>query len=213
MARTQMVAARAEASAIRAQFNPHFVFNTLHSLMLLIRAEPETAERAIEDVAALIRYAASLQRRSRDAVPLKEELAIVRRYLALEKLRLAERLDERWQVADGLDDTGVPPFTIQTLVENAVRHGIADAPAGGVVSVTVGREHDGVRIEVADNGVGARDDHVTAEERGLDLLRRRLELLYGDRASLAWTTAPGQGFTAVVRLPAVAAAPQGDTRP
>ncbi len=101
-AREAMLRAEAELSALRAQFNPHFVFNTLHSLMLLVRADPESAERAIEDVAALIRYASVLQRKGVDAVPLEEELDIARRYVALEQLRLQARLRVEWDIASGI---------------------------------------------------------------------------------------------------------------
>ena len=128
LAREAMLRAEAESKALRAQFNPHFVFNTLHSLMLLVRAEPDAAERAIEDVAALIRYASVLQRKGVDAVALETEVDIARRYAALEKLRLQERLTVVWDIPDELGRCAIPAFSIQSLLENAVKHGISPRP-------------------------------------------------------------------------------------
>ena len=130
-AREAVLRAEAEAKAVRAQFNPHFVFNTLHSLMLLVRADPVAAERAIEDVAELIRYASALERRDQDVVPLGQELEIARRYMGLEALRLADRMTIEWDVDSELETVPVPPFALQTLLENAIKHGIAPKEEGG----------------------------------------------------------------------------------
>lgn len=201
-AREAMLRAQAEAKTLRAQFNPHFVFNTLHSLMLLVRADPAAAERAIEDVATLIRYASILQRRGVDTVPLFKELAVARRYVALEGLRLEDRLRVSWEVEDGLDDVGVPAFAVQTLVENAIKHGLEPRPAGGLVAITAERAEGGLLLRVEDDGEGAEPAAVvSAEGHGLQLLEARLRALYGGEASVRWRTAPGDGFTAEVRLP------------
>lgn len=202
-ARESVLRAEAEARAIRAQFNPHFVFNTLHSLMLLVRADPGQAERAIEDVATLIRYASIIQRRDLDAVPLAKELEIARRYVALERLRLGDRLEVGWRIDLDPESVTVPAFTLQTLVENAIKHGIEPVPEGGRVEVTLRSDHETVSLTVRDDGRGARpEEALDAKGRGLDLLRGRLETRYGDRSSLAWETAPGEGFRVEVRLPA-----------
>jgi hypothetical protein len=134
VAREAALRAEAEAKAIRAQFNPHFVFNTLHSLMLLVRADPATAERAIEDVATLIRYASILQRTDVDAVPLAKELEVARRYVALEKLRLEDRLCVTWAIDVEPGELTIPAFALQTLIENAIRHGLEPKPKGGAGS-------------------------------------------------------------------------------
>lgn len=200
-----MLRAQAEAKSLRSQFNPHFVFNTLHSLMLLVRADPATAERAIEDVAELIRYASVLQRRDVDLVPLAKELAVARRYLALEKLRLEERLGAEWQVEVDPERVMVPAFALQTLLDNAVRHGLETRPEGGTVTVRAVRSGATLELTVSDDGEGADPAAVEAAAgHGLQLLARRLGALYGDDASLRWTTAPGEGFTAKVCFPAAA---------
>jgi len=207
-AREAMLRAQAEAKSLRAQFNPHFVFNTLHSLMLLVRADPATAERAIEDVAELIRYASVLQRRDVDLVPLAKELEVARRYVALERLRLEDRLRVVWEVE--VDPAGVlvPAFALQTLLDNAVRHGLETRPEGGTITVGADAHDDVLALTVADDGEGARPEVVAmAAGHGLQLLARRLEALYGDVASVSWTTAPGQGFTATVRFPLSAPQP------
>jgi hypothetical protein len=205
-AREAMLRAQAEARALRAQFNPHFVFNTLHSLMLLVRADPPTAERAIEDVAALIRYASILQRRGVDAVPLGQELEIARRYAALEKLRLADRLQVEWDVAPSLEGYGVPALSLQTLLENAIKHGVSPRPEGGAVRVRADIEDGVMVLVVQDDGNGA-DPQVVAAARdgGLSLLEQRLDAVYGADAGLRWRTAPGEGFAVTVRVPAAPA--------
>lgn len=201
-AREAMLRAQAEATAVRARFNPHFVFNTLHSLLLLVRAEPETAERAIEDVAALIRYASRLEKEELDQVPLEEEMAFARRYLALEELRLADRLRVSWDVDESLGRTRVPAFSLQTLLENAVKHGVAPRPSGGMVRVGAVREDGVVVLSVEDDGAGA--DAAEVDEsggRGLRLLRERVRVLYGGEGRMSWRTRPGAGFRAEIRVP------------
>ncbi|HSG47561.1 MAG TPA: histidine kinase, partial [Longimicrobiales bacterium] len=196
-AREAMLRAQAEAKALRAQFNPHFVFNTLHSLMLLVRADPPAAERAIEDVATLIRYASILQRREVDVVPLVKELAVAQRYLGLEQLRLEDRLRVEFDVEVEPERVSLPAFALQTLLDNAVRHGMEPHPEGGVVRVSIRRDGERLVLTVADDGAGADPSTVSAaRNHGLDLLTRRLDALYGEEASLAWETAPGHGFTA-----------------
>jgi signal transduction histidine kinase len=202
LAREAVLRAEAEAKAVRAQFNPHFVFNTLHSLMLLVRADPAAAERAIEDVAALIRYASILERRDLDAVPLGQELEIARRYLGLEELRLSDRFTMSWDIEPELETVAVPPFSLQTLLENAIKHGIAPKEEGGRIEARIHAEEGVLVIEVEDDGLGAPPDTVRAAEgKGLSLLARRLETAFGGSASLTWNTSPGKGFSALVRLP------------
>lgn len=194
--------AEAEAKALRAQFNPHFVLNTLHSLMVLVREEPETAERAIEDVGELIRYAACLERCDRDTVPLGEEIEIAKRYLGLERLRLGNRLEVSWEITSEPEPYCVPSFSLQSLLENAIKHGLSPRPEGGTVQIRIGVEDRHLVLSVTDDGMGAEPGAVMGGEgRGLGLLARRLSALYGRGASLTWNTAPGQGFSAEVVIP------------
>lgn len=202
-ARGAVLRAEAEARAVRAQFNPHFVFNTLHSLMLLVRADPEMAERAIEDVATLIRYASIVQRRDLDAVPLTKELEVVRRYVGLEQLRLGARLRVEWDTSLDPAAVTIPAFALQTLVENAIKHGVE--PVDGDVHVRVSIASDGttLTITVSDDGAGADPRGVEAAPgRGLGLLRRRLELRHPEQSHLEWETSPGDGFRVRLAVPA-----------
>jgi signal transduction histidine kinase len=201
-AREAVLRAEAEAKAVRAQFNPHFLFNTLHSLMLLVRADPAAAERAIEDVAELIRYASALERRDQDAVPLAQELEIARRYLSLESLRLSERLRIVWEIDPDLEAVTVPAFSLQTLLENAIKHGIAPKAEGGTIRIEARRDGDVLEVSVEDDGLGANPEKVHgAEGRGLSLLRSRVSALFGEAGTLRWQTKPGAGFSARLRVP------------
>jgi len=209
VAQAGMLRAEAEAKALRAQFSPHFIFNVLHSMIQLVRGDPDAAERSIEDMASLIRYGSLLQKRSSDTVPLAVEIAVAKRYLALEQIRLGDRLRATLDVEDGMSDVAVPALTLQTLLENAVKHGISPRPEGGSLHLSVHGEGDGVVLTVQDDGAGA-DAAALADDAGsgLKLLSRRLRNIYGPdtdtgepNASLEWKTAPGAGFTATVRLP------------
>ena len=210
-ARESILRAEAEAKAVRAQFNPHFVFNTLHSLMLLVRADPKAAEQAIEDVASLIRYASVLERRDQDVVPLGEELEIARRYIGLETLRLSDRLRVDWDMDPELERAPVPPFSLQTLLENAIKHGISPKAEGGSITIKIKKDSDHLAISVEDDGMGAESERVQqAQGKGLHLLQRRVSTLFGDTASLTWKTSPDEGFSAFLRLPISGA--RGDDR-
>lgn len=201
-ARQAVLRAQAEAKALRAQFSPHFVFNTLHSLMLLVRADPSTAEQAIEDVAELIRYASTLQRQQIDRVTLSKEIEFARRFIALEKLRLEDRLSVEWEIEDGLSDVFVPAFSLQTLLENSIKHGIAPKPSGGSILIRATSSGGVLELLVEDDGVGADPAQVGANGgSGLHLLEGRLAHIYHGDASLAWKTRVDGGFGATVRVP------------
>lgn len=202
LAHEAVLRAQAEVKALRAQFNPHFVLNTLHSLMILVREEPAVAERAIEDVGELIRYAACLEQCDRDTVPLGEEIEIVERYLALESLRLGDRLAVSWEVPSETKLYRVPSFSLQTLLENAIKHGLSPKPEGGTVRIRIRAGERHLVLSVQDDGMGAEPSAVAdGDGRGLNLLARRLDALYGRGASVRWATAPGGGFAVEVAIP------------
>lgn len=210
-AQVAVLRAQAESKALRAQFNPHFVFNTLHSLMLLVREDPSTAERAIEDVASLIRYASTLERRGQDTVPLGQELEVARKYLALETLRLEDRLEVVWRVDAELQNMAVPAFSLQTLLENAIKHGLSPKPEGGKITIQVSAEGRRMVLTVADDGMGADPGQIAGSGgSGLTLLKHRLAGLYGEAASLAWHTEPGKGFSVMLHWPMAPAAAQAE---
>ncbi len=197
-ARAETLAARSQLAALRAQLNPHFLFNALHTVVQLIPREPKRAGAAAEQVAALLRTAVE---EDRDLLPIAEEWAFVERYLTIERIRFGDRLTARMTLLPGTERALVPSFALQTLVENAVRHGAAPRTEGTAIEVDARRVGSVLEITVRDDGVGA--DPVAIEHRGTGLrrLRERLTALWGSQAALKISTAPTGGFTATLTIP------------
>lgn len=194
--------ARAELQALRAQLNPHFLFNTLHTLIALVRRDPAAAEDAIEQFADLLRYASRVHQERRDEVPLAEEWEFVQNYLALETLRLGGRLQVHATLEEASLECLVPAFCLQPLVENAVRHAVAPRAPGGTIWIDAALANGALALEVRDDGPGATTDAVYRNSRlGLRLVRQRLEALYGARARFEIVTSPGAGFAVRLVLP------------
>ncbi len=188
-ARAEMLRARAELETLRSQLNPHFILNTFHALIGLVRRDPAVAQTALERLGDLLRYGLRVQRENLDLVPLGDEWAFVETYLELERLRLAERLRVGFTAAEGTLEVLVPSFSLQTLVENSVRHTIAPRVGGGRLDIAVRREGDRLSIRVEDEGdgpVGSPPGLPNGGQGvGLRLLRERLQALYGGEAALA----------------------------
>jgi LytS/YehU family sensor histidine kinase len=200
-ARAEVLRASAELAALRSQLNPHFILNTLHTLLGLVRREPALAEQAIERMGDLLRYGLRLHREAIDEVTLREEWGFVESYLELERLRLGERLRLTLEAEDAVLDCLVPAFVLQPLVENAIRHAIAPRATGGRLEVRA-RQADGrLRLEVTDDGPGAPAAALDGGRGlGLRLLRERLEALYAGGALLRLPPA-GAGLRAELDLP------------
>ncbi len=202
-ARAEGLRARAELQALRAQLNPHFLFNTLHSLIALVRKDSEAAEDAIEQFADLLRYASRVHQETRDEVTFGEEWEFVQNYLALESLRIGDRLRVHAAIEDATLESVAPAFCLQPLVENAIRHAVAPRAGGGTIWIGAGLAHGELRLEVRDDGPGADPAAVRSNGRmGLKLVRQRVEALYGDRGRFEFETAPGQGFIVRLSFPA-----------
>lgn len=193
-------AVQAQLRALRAQLNPHFLFNSLHSLSVLVRHEPALAEQAIEHLGDMLRYA--LDDHPAEEVALADEWRFVQHYLALEQLRLGDRLRLEVDLDPDALDLSVPCFTLQPLVENAVRHAVSPRAAGATVRISAQLADAAVVIRVADDGPGA-DPQATRQAPGLGLraLARRLEARYGDRGAFSLDTAPGAGFAVTLTIP------------
>lgn len=167
---------KAELATLRAQINPHFLFNAFNALNAIIPAGAADARRTLVNLADIFRY--SLASKSQ-FVPLDEEMDIVGSYLQIERLRLGDRLSTRLEIDDGVRGQKVPALSIQPLVENAVKHGVSAKAEGGHVSVSAQREGDRLRIDVVDDGPGF--DPLAKPKRGLGLrsVERRLQLCFG----------------------------------
>lgn len=201
--RAEALRARAELQALRAQLNPHFLFNTLHSITALVRNDPSAVEEAMERLARLIRYTTDLDRSSpRDDVPLANELNFVRDYLSLEQLRFGERLCVVEQIDPETLDCTIPALTLQPLVENAVRHGIAPHAGGGTLQLHSHFEESQLVLEIKDDGAGADPgEALSATGLGLRGVRGRLLARYPERGDFEVTSTPGRGFRVRIGLP------------
>ncbi|MFL6199620.1 MAG: sensor histidine kinase [Thermoanaerobaculia bacterium] len=203
-ARAETLRARAELEALRSQLNPHFILNTFHALIGLVRRDPALAETALERLGDLLRYSLRIQREGLDEVKLRDEWSFVQSYLDLERLRLGDRLRVSFEAAETTLDCLVPSFALQTLVENAIRHAIAPRAEGGRLAVSAQQGEGRLRIQVEDEGPGASAQPPAESQRlGLRLLQERLAALYGGQASLSLHAASGGvgGTRAVLELP------------
>jgi LytS/YehU family sensor histidine kinase len=175
-----VVARDAQLQSLRAQINPHFLFNCLNSLRHLIVTEPRRAEVMVTGLAELLRYSLAADRTA--SVALSEELRIVDEYLALERVRLDDRLTVERAVAPDALHARIPPMLIQTLADNAIKHGIAELPGGGIVRIEARAANGRVDILVANTG---HLKPVSDDGRGLENTRKRLRLIYGEAATFS----------------------------
>jgi two-component system sensor histidine kinase AlgZ len=191
--RQSKIAAEARFASLESRVHPHFLFNTLNSISALVRENPAEAERMIERLAALLRY--SLDSDVAGLVPLREELRIVAEYLAIEQVRFGSRLRFRVDADPEAGACHVPALSVQTLVENSVKYAVGARREGAEIVVTAYVENGALRIVVTDDGPGFPSVFHPKPGHGLDLLKRRLEALFGHAASLK-IGAPG-GLTSV----------------
>jgi two-component system sensor histidine kinase AlgZ len=195
--------AEARIQALQARIRPHFLFNSINAVLSLIRSEPKRAERALEDLADLFRV---LMSDNRALTPLAKEIEIARQYLAIEQLRLGERLRVAWRV-DGMPaDALVPALLLQPLVENAVYHGIEPIEAGGEIAVEVRLEGEELIVRLT-NPFRAGGDHHTGNRMALANIRERLQLHFDAEASMASRVAGG-AYEVTIRLPYISDTPQ-----
>lgn len=188
--------AEARLMALTARIRPHFLFNSLNGVLGVLRANPRRAEEGLEELADLFR---ALMQENRDLVPLADEITLCERYLNLERLRLGERLDVRWNRDPRADEALVPPLFLQPLVENAVYHGIEPGAGPGTVSITIQRRGPQVLIEIA-NPVLDPLRHHAGNRMALDNIRERLMLFYDLEATLD-TEHRADAYCVRIRLP------------
>jgi two-component system, LytTR family, sensor histidine kinase AlgZ len=189
--------ARAKIQALQSRIRPHFVFNSLNIIASLTRNEPAQAEGAIEDMADLFRMMLS---EDEQLVPVKKEIDVAKKYLALETLRLDQRLHVDWDVGTFPRKAAMPVLTLQPLLENAVRHGIEALPTGGTIGVRLWEEGGQIRIRVDNPFPAKAKTRADSPSRSLDNIRQRLKSHYGDAARLEAVGADGR-FSVTATIP------------
>jgi sensor histidine kinase YesM len=194
----RVLARDAELKALRAQVNPHFLFNCLHSISALTSVDAARAREMCILLAEFLRT--TLRVGGQETITIEEELALIRGYLAIEKVRFGARVTMEERVENEAMGLLLPPLLLQPLVENAIRHGIANLPEGGVIGLSVHRNADSVSI-VVENSFDPDTPSALKTGLGLENVRRRLHTRYGDDASVSVGT-EGNRFSVKLRLPA-----------
>ena len=190
--------ARAQLESLRAQLQPHFLFNTLNTISALLHREPEAADRVVTRLGDLLRL--SLQHSERQEVMLRQELEFVERYLEIQQTRFHDRLRVQVDAESDVLDALVPPLVLQPLVENAVRHAIEPRTEEGWLRIRASRENGSLRLVVADDGPGMTGS-ANGSGIGLANTRARLEQLYGREHRFSLANAVEGGLTVTLELP------------
>ncbi len=192
--RARKLAAEVRLSSLESRIHPHFLFNTLNSIASLIPRDPKRAEDMVTKLASLLRF--SLNANQARLVPLSQEIAVMRNYLEIEEARFGPRLRYSVDIPASLENFGVPPLSLQSLVENSVKHAIANRPEGGEIHVGATVLDGCVQFDVSDTGPGFALETIPPGH-GIHNLSDRLALLYGPEASLEVTR---NGLHAAVRV-------------
>ena len=199
-------------AAMQAQVEPHFLFNTLASIDHLIETDPPRASMMQKNLIALLRASMPTMRENHPAAHnLGREMAVIRPYLEILKVRMEDRLQTVIDVPDGLLSADFPSMMIQSLVENAIKHGLEPKPEGGVLTVRAEVRHGKLAVSVADTGMGFGKAATAGTGVGLNNIRERLQLLYGAKASMTVAENPPGGTLVTVTVPYQAQTPEGET--
>lgn len=185
-----------EVNALKAQIQPHFLFNTLNSISASVPKEMEHTRELIAKLADTFRY--SLQASEKEWISLNEELEFTKTTLALEKERLKKRLDVFFEVDESLLQTKVPPMLLQPITENAIKHGIAPSIEGGSVTISIKKDGDKVHISISNTGEGYKgelDDTIFNKGIGLRNTNQRLEKLFGEKITVSKNNPSGLIFS------------------
>ena len=192
--------ASAQLHALRVQLQPHFLFNALNALSVLIHDDPDAADRMAMRLGNLLRRV--IRENDRQLVPLREEIDLTQQYIEVMQIRIGDRLTVSFDVDEAALDSPVPPLILQPLVENAFKHGVGGISGPAEILLRAGFENGRLEIAVVDNGPGAA---AFTDGSGLANIRLRLSRLFGDNASLDVSAAPAGGTISRITLPAGAA--------
>jgi len=197
----QRLAVESQLRLLRAQLEPHMLFNTLANLRSLVDGDPKLAQSMIDQLIVYLRSALAASRE--EATTLRNEFAQLRAYLEIMALRMGSRLKFRLELPDALQQAAIPPMLLQPLVENAIRHGIEPKIGSGEIEVKAVRTSEALEITVSDTGLGLPADGEDPSPRsyGLVHVRDRLKVFYGPGATLTLVRNEPQGARALVRIP------------
>jgi hypothetical protein len=188
----------AQLSSLSNQLNPHFLFNSLNNIRFMIHEDAQRADAMITSFSEILRY--SLESSRQEKISLAQEMAIIRKYIAIVEVQLEQRLTFRMRIADELQQALVPPMVLQMLVENAIKHGLDQLHAGGSLTLDAALHGDQLRFEVANDTPPSSAARPPGMGIGLRNIAQRLALLYGERAAL--NVQPGEGrFIVTLTLP------------
>ncbi len=190
---------QAQLQALKMQLNPHFLFNTLHTISSLMYTDIEAADRMMTRLSELLRLA--LEKDASPEVTLKEEIDLLERYLEIERVRFDDRLRVLVDIDPAALEARVPNFSLQPLVENAILHGIALRPEGGRLEITAGRKNGMLEIRLRDDGPGLSAEAPRREGIGVANTRARLAQLYGDSHRFEMSNVPEGGLLVTIALP------------
>jgi len=194
--------AQAQMRMLQSQLQPHFLFNTLHSITTLLHRAPDRADRMITLLSDLLRM--SFASAERHEVPISEELEFARRYVEIQEIRFSDRLSVEWIVQLQHQDVLVPPFLLQPLIENSVKHGISHSDDGGAIRVEISEDHASVLIRVSDTaGQPVSHPEVPSDGVGISNMRARMSTLYGPEASIQLEKNSLGGMIVTVVIPLV----------
>lgn len=183
-----------ELNSFRSQMNPHFMFNSLNSIRALIDEDPQKAKEAINMLSGMMRH--NLMLGKNQLVPLQEELDLVQKYTSIEKIRFEERLQLQVYIEEQLLSEFIPPFMLQTIVENGIKHGISKEVRGGLLQLRVVSVEDNIEITVRNTGHLIKSEN--AEGTGLANTKKRLDLIYKGKASFEIQQEDGQVLTTLI---------------
>jgi two-component system LytT family sensor kinase len=200
-ARLRQLAAQAELKALRAQINPHFLFNSLNTIADLIVTDPPKAEAMTLLLSKVFRHV--LMNTDQQLTRVSEEMEFLRTYLGIEQVRFGERLSVQMELDPAVAQEKIPSLILQPVVENAIKHGLAPKIGAGRLSITAKPEGEFVRLAVEDDGVGAAaaPAPVNGNGLGLKIIAERLRTLYHDRAVLRFEAAESAGSRVTILIP------------
>jgi two-component system sensor histidine kinase AlgZ len=188
--------AEARIQALQARIRPHFLYNSINAVLALMRSDPRRAERALEDLADLFRV---LMADNRTLAPIANEVELARQYLAIEELRLGDRLRVRWRIDGMPPDALVPPLVLQPLIENAVYHGIEPSDTGGEIEIDVSLAGKQLVMELRNPFPGG-GKHSAGNRMAIVNIRERLQLHFDAEASMRSEVKDGS-YRVTIRMP------------